>query len=146
MCLVTGLTATALAAAPALTYQVVAAVTGGTLVAQVSYMIVEGVRSLVGGWCSWARRAPRYCGVSGQQPDPTFPQLLMWPEADLDATSSTDFEDLAVFAADVFEFLQQEHALLVAVYGEARVAVVGGVALWALARTYRAVIAARRLK
>ena len=70
----------------------------------------------------------------------------MWPEADLDATSSTDFEDLAVFAADVFEFLQQEQALLVAVYGEARVAVVGGAALWALAHTYRAVVAARRLK
>ena len=137
---------TALAAAPAFVYQVVAAVTGGTLVAQVSYMVVEGVRALVSGWCSWASRAPHYRGVSGQQLDQTFPQLPMWPEADLDATSSTDFEDLAVFAADVFEFLQQEHAMLVAVYGEARGVVFAGAALWALARTYRAVVAARRLK
>jgi len=135
-----------MAAASAFTCQVVAVVTGGTLVAQVSYMAIEGVRALVSGCCSWASRAPHYRGVSGQQLDPTFAQLPMWPEADLDATSSTDFEDLAVFAADVFEFLQQEHATLVAVYGEARAAVFGGAALWALARAYRAVVAARRLK
>jgi hypothetical protein len=43
------------------------------------------------------------------------------PDADLDTFSSTDFEDLAVFAADVCEFLYQEYALLIATYGDGRV-------------------------
>lgn len=42
------------------------------------------------------------------------------PDADIDTFSSTDFEDLAVFAADVCEFLYQEYALLVATYGDGR--------------------------
>ena len=42
------------------------------------------------------------------------------PDTDIDTLSSTDFEDLAVFAADVCEFLYQEYALVVATYGDGR--------------------------
>jgi hypothetical protein len=59
----------------------------------------------------------------------TSPQSPVWPEADIDALSATDFEDLVVFAADVFEFVQQEYALLVAAYGESRSALLGAAAL-----------------
>jgi len=65
-------------------------------------------------------------------PDATnqgLPQTPVWPDADIDALSATDFEDLVVFAADVFEFVQQEYALLVAAYGESRSALLGAAAL-----------------
>jgi hypothetical protein len=70
----------------------------------------------------------------------------LWPEADLDALSSTDFEDLAVFAADVLEFVQQDYALLVAAYGDSRLAIFGAGAVWAAARVAKAVASSRRLK
>lgn len=34
------------------------------------------------------------------------------PRSDLDLTTTTDAEDLAVFAADLVEFAEQDHALL----------------------------------
>lgn len=76
----------------------------------------------------------------------TTPHTPVWPEADIDALSATDFEDLVVFAADVFEFVQQEYALLVAAYGESRSALLGMAALWTIARVSRAALSSRRLK
>ncbi len=39
----------------------------------------------------------------------------------MDPLSSTDLEDLMNFAADLFEFVHQEYALLLATFGESRV-------------------------
>ena len=40
------------------------------------------------------------------------------PASDIDLFSSTDFEEAMTFAADVFEFLNQEYAMLASVMGE----------------------------
>jgi hypothetical protein len=66
---------------------------------------------------------------------------LTRPGADLDLLTSTDGEDLLVFAADIFEFGQQEVALLldVAGLGVGALVVGGGLrgAVWAIRRFKR---------
>ncbi len=51
-----------------------------------------------------------------------------------------------MFAADVFEFVQQEYALLVAAYGENRVMAAGLLLACGLYRTAGPVMSAFRLK
>jgi hypothetical protein len=146
ICLVTGLTVSAVVAYQALPAQIVAGVTVGAAAAQTSHVASSGVKALTKGTWFGVDGAHRGNAALPQEPTTSFSQLPTWPEADIDSLSSTDFEDLAVFAADVFEFIQQEYAMLVATYGESRLATFGGAALWALVRMYRAISSARRLK
>ena len=63
--------------------------------------------------------------------------------ADLDLTSATDAEDLAVFAADTLELTFQDLYLLLDVAGAG---LVGAGLAWATQRAARAWLAPRRLK
>lgn len=68
-----------------------------------------------------------------------------WPTADLDMFTATDLEELMSFAADIFEFLQQEYALFMCAFGESHA---WGCAMGAAALTYRLfrVLSNRRFK
>ena len=67
------------------------------------------------------------------------------PTSDIDPFSSTDLEDAMSFAADIFEFLNQEYAMLACVLGEGQlpVYIAGGSLL--LNRLYRT-LSSRRFK
>jgi hypothetical protein len=67
------------------------------------------------------------------------------PTSDVDPFSSTDFEEAMTFAADIFEFLNQEYAMLACVLGEGQLpAYIAGGSL-VLNRLYRT-ISNRRFK
>lgn len=73
------------------------------------------------------------------------PAVSNRPSSDIDLFSSTDLEEAMTFAADVFEFLNQEYAMLACVLGEGQlpVYITGGSLV--LNRLYRA-ISSRRFK
>ena len=125
LCLLTGLTASAgcafnLASTTAGTTLVV------TLAAATQQLTTTSLSSAVSGAGLLADGSQRWAAAAVSLDTPAAATPLAWPEADLDTTTATDCEDLAVFAADVVEFVHQEVTLLSAVFGEGQGLLVAG--------------------
>jgi len=149
ICLVTGLTVSAVVASQALPAQVATAIAGGAAVAQVTETATGAAVDAAGTILEVTGETVSRVGrglFPTSRPVSTDPAYPLWPDADLDTFSTTDLEDLAVFAADVFEFVQQEYALLAATYGENRVIVAGLTLAYGLYNQADRIMSAFRLK
>lgn len=121
----------------------------GALVVALAAAVARGARAEITfspawdalrGWSTaWLGR---FGGGSTEDNGGVFTQ----PSMDLDPSTATDSEDFLVFLADVFEFMYQETAHLVASYSELRaVVLLGGLGLVG-ARAYRHVQSRRKFK
>lgn len=68
-----------------------------------------------------------------------------WALSDVDAFSSTDMEEVMTFAADIFEFLNQEYSILACTLGESHLSTCATGGSLALNQLYRA-LSSRRFK
>ena len=68
-----------------------------------------------------------------------------WALSDVDPFSSTDMEEVMTFAADIFEFLNQEYSMLACTLGESHLSVSATGGSLALNQLYRA-LSSRRFK